>query len=297
MTSVASIAARLELETYKGVDGRALRYGVYRNPKNTSGRALLFVPGLGGSVKGALGFLECLLPHYSVIYGPDLRSFGLNTYADDEEVLSHTRFAIPDLEAFHQQVLAEKLKNGEIQDLTLCGISLGGVMATLLAAAHPERYQRLVLLAPAYKPHAQAFSLGYTVRNILAFLFKGGKGMTQIPYGLPELTSNPLLLEDPVLQAQLPLKVSRGLLLGIRTLCAQAMKSVKRLTMPTMVVVPGKDVICDPQTMRRAYESIPASTPKFCQEYPDFYHDVLFESGHPQIAEDILTWITRLEKM
>jgi alpha-beta hydrolase superfamily lysophospholipase len=292
-----TLSKALELESYRGVDGRPLRYGLYRNPQNTSGKALLFIPGLGGSVKGALGFLECLLPHYNVIYGPDLRSFGLNAYEETEETLSHIRFVLPDLEAFHEQVLAEKIASGEIHDLTLCGISLGGVLATLLADAQPERYQRLVLLAPAYKPHPRSFSIGYTVRNILAFLLKGGKGVTQIPYGITELTSNEALLNDPVYRDQLPLQVSRGLLLGIRGLCGRALKAVRRLRLPTMIVVPGKDVICDPRTMRQAFANIPSDTPKFCQEYPDFYHDVLFESGHPKIAEDMLAWITRLEKI
>jgi alpha-beta hydrolase superfamily lysophospholipase len=296
MITLANARALLSLQFYTGVDGRPLRYGLYRNPENTSGKTLLFIPGLGGSIKGALGFLECLLPHYSTIYGVDLRSFGLNGYEEGEEALSHTDHLLPDLETFFQQVVQPQIDRNEIQDLTLCGISLGGVVATLMASATPERYQRLVLLAPAYKPHPKSFPLGYTIKNILAFLLKGGKGITHIPYGIHQLTRNQALHEDPAIIGNMPLRVSRGLLLGVRDLCRFARKAVRQISIPTMVVIPGQDVICDPRAMREAFQAIPNSTPKFCKEYPDFYHDVLFEEEHPEIAADILMWVSELEE-
>jgi len=295
MITLQNARTLLNLEHYEAIDGRSLRYGVYHNPDNKSGKALLFVPGLGGSIKGALGFLECLLPHYTYIYGVDLRSFGLNTYEDGEEALSHTRHLLADMEAFHQQVLSSKLKQGKIRDLTLCGISLGGVISTLMLQQNPKRYQRLVLLAPAYKPHPNSFPLGYTLKNILAFLLKGGKGITEVPYGIHQLTRNQALHNDPAITEHLPLKLSRGLLLGVRDLCTQARQAVKHIPIPTMIVVPGQDVICDPKAMRAAFNAIPATTPKLCKEYPDFYHDVLFEEEHPEIAADILRWIEQLE--
>src|SRR6478609_825448 len=245
MITLQNARTLLNLEHYEAIDGRSLRYGVYHNPDNKSGKALLFVPGLGGSIKGALGFLACLLPHYTYSSGVDLRSFGLNTSEDGEEALSHTRHLLADMEAFHQQVLSSKLKQGKIRDLTLCGISLGGVISTLMLQQNPKRYQRLVLLAPAYKPHPNSFPLGYTLKNILAFLLKGGKGITEVPYGIHQLTRNQALHNDPAITEHLPLKLSRGLLLGVRDLCTQARQAVKHIPIPTMIVVPGQDVICD----------------------------------------------------
>ena len=250
---------------------------------NGADRAMLFIPGLGGSVKGALDFLEQLQPAYGTIYGPDLRGFGLNPL---ETPLNGAGMLLPDLDAFYQQVIAP----AGHQELALCGISLGGVLATLLAARHPERFSKVILMAPAYKPHPQTFTLSYTLQNTLAFLFKGKKALTQLPYGMEALTTNPAILNDPQYLHMEPLILNAGFLLGVRDLCQNAFSEIQQLRLPTMMVIPGRDIVCDPAAMRAAFARIPEQTPKVCHEYPDFYHDVLFEIGHAQIAQALLQW-------
>lgn len=279
------------VKDYEGADGRSLRYGqLIHDDRPATGRALLFIPGLGGSVKGALSFLECLLPFYSPIYAPDLRSFGINATSEDAP-LHHVRNLPADLEMFHRQVLAPARNGGSFEELILCGISLGGVLATLLAAEHPERYQRLILLAPAYKPHARSFPLSYVVRNVLTFLLLGRRARTRLPYGLSALTRNTSILDDPSYRDHPPLVLSPGFLLGVRGLANAALRAASRLTIPTLMVVPGQDIVCDPDAMRLAYGRIPADTPKHCLEYSDVYHDVLFEAEHCEIARAILRWV------
>jgi alpha-beta hydrolase superfamily lysophospholipase len=275
-----------QIHEYQGADGSPLRYGklVESSAQAANGKALLFIPGLGGSVKNALDFLEQLTPAYSPVYGPDLRGFGLNLL--EEDPLTSAKIILKDLEAFYQQVIVP----AQHTELVLCGISLGGVLATLLASRHPERFSKLALLAPAYRPHSKTFSLGYTIRNTLAFLIQGGKARTQLPYGLAEITSNTAILNDPQYTAVPPLVLSPGFLLGVRDLCNQAFSEIRQLRVPTLMVIPGQDVVCDPDAMRKAYERIPSTTPKLCKEYPDFYHDVLFEEGHSDIAQALLGW-------
>jgi alpha-beta hydrolase superfamily lysophospholipase len=210
--------------------------------------------------------------------------------------LTHTRDILPDMEAFRQQVIEPELNSCRIRDLTLCGISLGGVVATVMATQHPDRYSRLVLLAPAYKPHRQSFTLKYTLKNIGVFLLRGAKAKIQIPYGLSALTSNEALLNDPEYNSHPPLTLAVGYLLGVSVLCWKALRATKQISIPTLMVIPGKDIICDPNAMRTGFQQIPNSTTKVCREYPDFYHDVLFESGHPEMAEDVLAWIHQLEQ-
>lgn len=277
-----------QVHEYQGADGKPLRYGKLVNPERpATGKALLFVPGLGGSVKGALHFLEQLLPEYSPIYGPDLRGFGLNPL---DVPLHKADIVVEDLEAFYRQVIVPE----NHAELMLCGISLGGVISTSLAARYPERYKALVLLAPAYRPHPQSFSLAYTLRSMMAFLLKGKHARTRLPYGVTALTRNEAILSDPQYTENPPLELNPGFLLGVRTLCNRAMADAAKLTLPTMVVVPGQDIVCDPKAMRQAFEKIPASTSKLCKEYPDFYHDVLFETGHSDIAQEILSWSASL---
>lgn len=272
------------IHEYQGADGTPLRYGKLVNKDQPdTGRALLFVPGLGGSVKGAIDFLEALLPFYSPIYGPDLRSFGLNP---TEQPLQGTEILFQDLAAFHQQVIGP----ANHPELNLCGISLGGVIATRLAVQCPERYRRLALIAPAYRPHPKSFGLCYTLKNTLSFIFQGENARTQLPYGVEALTRNEEILNDPAYCETDPAVLAPGFLLRVRLLSMQAFNDTRRLRLPTMVVIPGQDIVCDPVAMRQGFHRIPATTPKLCKEYPDFYHDVLFETGHTEIAQELLVW-------
>lgn len=279
-----------QIAEFQGADGQPVRYGQLTTPgRPPTGRALWYVPGLGGSMKWALHFLEQLLPHFDVIYGTDLRGFGLNLPEGDEPQHS-ARIVEKDLECFYQQVIVPARHT----DLTLCGLSLGGVFTTLMAVATPERFKRLVLLAPAYRPHPRCFSLSYTVRTTLAYLFLGKKARTTLPYGLPEITCNEAILNDPQYSGLPPMVLSPGFLLSTRDYCNLSFSATRRLSLPTMIVIPGRDIVCDPVAMRKAFENIPQTTLRHCREYPDFYHDVLFEAGHSEIAQEILLWIDSL---
>lgn len=278
-----------DIRTYTGSDGIPLRYGLLTNPERPhTGKSLLFLPGLGGTVKGAIHFLELLLPEFSPIYGPDLRGFGLNPI---DTPLNKAGIFLEDLEAFHQQVIAPN----HADRLSLCGISLGGVLATLLAARTPERFADLTLLAPAFKPHRGSFSMGYVLRNTLSHLFLGSRARTGLPYGMSTVTNNPAILEDPQFQGALELILTPGFLLDVRNYCNRAFKAVETLTLPTLMVVPGQDLVCDPDTMRLAFRKIPDSTPKRLQEYPQFYHDVLFDAEHPKLAQETLEWLLSMD--
>jgi lysophospholipase len=273
------------IREYQGADGRALRYGLLAHPERPStGRSLLYVPGLGGSVKGALEFLSALLPEFSPIYGPDLRGFGLNAQPEPQQALEPIE---RDLEAFYRQVI----EPAGHPELALCGLSLGGALSTLMAARNPERFDRLILLAPAYKAHPKSFSLGYTLRSTLAHLIQGPRARTTLPYGLRELTRNEAVLNDPQYTQEPPLVLSPGFLLSARSVCGKAYAHTARLTVPTMMVIPGQDTICDPRAMQQAFQRIPGTTPKLCREYADCYHDVLMEEGASlEIAQDLLGW-------
>lgn len=277
-----------EVCSYTASDGSPLKYGMLSHPHPPQReQALLFIPGLGGSVKGALHFLQLLLPQYNPIFVPDLRGFGLNPI---DTPLPKAQILWQDLEAFHQEVLQPKTTG----KMALCGISLGGVLATLLATRQAERFSSVTLLAPAYKPHQQTFSPAYVLRNVLSHLFLGAKARTHLPYGLEAITRNPAILNDPQYSGALKMPLTPGFLLGVRDWCNQALREIEGLRLPALMVVPGQDIVCDPAVMRRAYERIPASTPKQLLSYPDFYHDVLFEPSFSTLAQGVLNGLASL---
>ncbi len=282
----------LLLKNYTGADGKALRYGELRaNEAPATSEIMLFVPGLGGSVKGALRFLEPLQEQFKVIYGPDLRGFGINLFTPEQPPLFHTNDLLADLNAFYETVMLPEIEASQgNRQIVLCGISLGGVLATLLAERYPERYRVLILLAPAYKPHPRAFSLAYTLRALVKHLLQRQKARVTLPYGVKSLTQNPLILEDPQYAELPPIQLSPGFLLGVASLGKRAVADMKTLRVPTLMIVPGQDLVCDPAAMRRTFQKLPVATLKKLVEFPDFYHDILFENEQEAILQAVLAW-------
>ncbi len=278
-----------KIKEYKASDGKSLRYGVLTDPNRTepAKRAMLFVPGLGGSVKDALNFLERLLPAYDAIYAPDLRGFGLN----ESEELPHPDLYIDDLVAFQ-----EELKLGDYDSLTLAGISLGGATATHLAVRQPDNFDNLLLIAPAYKASDVSFPLPYILKNLLGRLFGGSKHRTTLPYDVKALTRNPDILNDPAHRDQPPLSLYSQFLLQVSVYNFKALQKTRQIAIPTLMLVPGKDIICDPEFMRKGFRQIPESIngkkiSKTLKEYPPLYHDVLMEPEAPKLANDVLRWV------
>ena len=263
--------------------GESLRYGVLTNPDSGTrkNRTLLFVPGLGGSVKGALDFLTEILPAYDAIFALDLRGFGLNNHVR----LPNPNAYLDDLDAFIRDVVKPE------GALSLAGISLGGAIATRLAVRHPNRFDKLVLIAPAYKASPVSFPVSYVVKTLLGKILGGKDHKATLPYGIEALTRNEALLSHPDYQHKDRLQVLSGFLLSASFFNQSAFSATNQIACPTMMLVPGKDIVCDPEAMRQGFARIPDTTEKVLKDYPALYHDILFEPEAPQVAAEVRDWL------
>lgn len=270
------------IESDSGTDTPPMRYGRLEG-ENPEGGVLLYVPGLGGSVKGALHFLTHLRPLFGMIYGLDLRGFGLNSALP---VPSPSGF-LADLDAFWQRHDLDACA-----PVTLCGMSLGAIVATHWALARPGRFSRMVLVSPAFKPHRDTFPWHYALRRVLGRALTGPSHQTTLPYTIERLTRNPALLQAEELLFTPP-TVPTDFLLATRPFAAAAWRGLPTLALPIMMVVPGADQVCDPVAMKRAYERIRA--PKILHLYPSLKHDALMETEAPQLAADTLAWLQHPE--
>jgi alpha-beta hydrolase superfamily lysophospholipase len=73
--------ATFTVETFEAQDHQLLRYGRIDIDEPQSGvnrHPVIFVPGLGGSVKFAISFLKRLVPDHGPVYSLDARGIGLN---------------------------------------------------------------------------------------------------------------------------------------------------------------------------------------------------------------------------
>lgn len=284
-----------EVLEYAGLEGQRIRYGRLIDPERAvpAERSLLFLPGLGGTVKASLPFLRAMLSYYDPIYGVDLRGFGLNALPEhlDAPQYHDTQGMLNDLVLFYEEVLRGSAGYGKTPQLGLAGISLGGTLATLLAATAPERYESLLLLAPAYRPHPETFSKWFAFRHVLGKMLFGRSYHVKLPYGIEAMTRQEKYLEDPQYRNNPMPPLSARFLLDVRQMGETALNRADQLKMPTMVLIPGGDRVCDPEAMRVAFQRIPADTPKHCREFPEAYHNLLMEEDQEALAYDYLGWV------
>ena len=118
------------------------------------GPVILLVHGLGGFAESWRQTLEALEPHSRTI-ALDLPGFGQSGKPDRPYTLG-----------FFAQVLEELLEALGVGRIRLVGHSLGGAVALAFALAHPERVERLALLAAAVPGFPLRPSLVYRLMSV-----------------------------------------------------------------------------------------------------------------------------------
>jgi pimeloyl-ACP methyl ester carboxylesterase len=125
------------------VDGLRIRY-----VDAGDGPCVFLIHGIGHSAFGWRHSLGPLAESGFRVLAIDTPGFGYSDPLPEEAIRDPTALpkAIADL-------LDRVLDTFDITSCSVIGHSLGGAYATLLAAEHPERVERLVLAAPAVGPH------------------------------------------------------------------------------------------------------------------------------------------------
>ena len=181
--------------------------------------------------------------------------------------------------------------------LFLLGLSLGGLLSTIVASKLQSEVSGLVLLSPAFGASPQAFPPTF-VAKVLA------------QYGLEKLS-----LRQPTWQ-RLPYYDNRELitrelgaldsLLGqtpcVKYLNAHSFVELLKLTQfrlpnalsqvycPTFLAMGMQDKVCSPKAMLQGFQKFP-STQKQLVQFPEAYHDIIFEPEGVELSYTVATWL------
>ena len=169
----------------------------------------------------------------------------------------------------------------------LLGESMGGLLAYDLAGRSPEGFSGLIAIAPSFK-NGMRFPLSVYLKLVLFGLFKP-KLIVNVPFTSDMVTCDRAYLEvmnacpDEIRVASL------GLLGGFLPLQARAGRLAKRLSVPTLFLVPGRDLLVDERAGRRIFAKLRLAD-KTIIEYPDMLHALSIEIGREKVFEDVVTW-------
>ena len=270
-----------ELRAFQASDGYRFYYRHYPAAGRPRGR-LVFVHGIrshgGWYTRSCAAFATA---GYDV-YFLDRRGAGLNTAHRAD--CPNFRRLLDDVAEFVQQLRAER---GWLP-VVLCGISWGGKLAAGLPYRKPGLVDGLVLLCPGLVPKV-APPFARRVRIALARVLRPWRPFP-IPLNEPDLfTASPhwqkYVAEEP---HGLRLATARFLFSSF-SFDIYLRRAVKRVTVPTLLVLGGQDRVIDNAQTRLLAGRF--GVPVSIIDYPAAHHTLEFEpDGHPWVG-DVTTWL------
>lgn len=135
-TPAAKFQPPVEEDYFTGADGVRLFYRKVGSGKAT---AVFLHGGPGANFRGQNDEVEPLAKGRTVIFY-DQRGSGLSQVVTDPKLLT-AEHHVRDLEALREHF--------HLKRMTIIGLSWGAILASMYAAEHPERVERLLLISPA----------------------------------------------------------------------------------------------------------------------------------------------------
>lgn len=241
-----------------------------------SGEPLLMIMGLSGHVMHWLFQAPALAPHYRVVTF-DNRGAGRS---DAPPGPYSTRQMADDAAALLEHLGIERAR--------VVGWSMGGMIAQELVLAHPQRVERLVLLASLakVKPYGHAWlTFGEQARE--RELEPRGLALWSMPWlYTPAFMTNTQMVEAALNQvAADPYPIGAQGFAGQSAACRahDALDRLSGITAPTLVLVGAEDILTPPEYSREMAARIPGARLQLLErgghgislEYPQLVNDAL----------------------
>jgi alpha-beta hydrolase superfamily lysophospholipase len=175
----------------------------------------------------------------------------------------------------------------------IVGVSWGGKLAAVVAAARPEQVASVSLVAPGIfarvdLPRLEKFRVAMSLINERQRMF-------DIPLNDPRLfTCNPARVAYFERDELKLTQVTASFLLASRRLDRQARRlAASRWRGPAHLMLAGHDPIIDNERTRDWFRALP-SPDRQISEYPDAYHTLEFEADPTKYFDDLAGWIIRM---
>jgi len=287
-------------DTFLEVDERQVRILKVPGRHRSRRKPQLLVHGLGGSSVTWIEVMAGLSEHGPVV-AVDLPGFGRTPIEDGDHLT---------MRGYVDFVLSVADTLGW-ESFTLHGNSMGGLIGTLIAARHPHRIERLVLVSPALPPRSPLGFLRPSRSTIdgmvpLALSSLGAAALGAVGLAGPELNARRnramlrLIYPDPdgVDQAVLALMAAdfaegidgverrRALLAATRSISVlwadprRVWRAVRRVQAPTLLLGGTKDALVPAKVLRSVLDV-----------RPDWEGHVLDDRRHALMLEDAESYL------
>lgn len=243
---------------------------------------LLLVHGMGGHSGRWESCADFFVKRGIACAAIDLRGFGRSPAARGH-IDSFTRY-VDDILSW-RALLAERYPQAHF---VLVGESMGALVACLACVRQPGSFSGLVCLAPAFKtkvkvPLTQVFSAGM-------FSLVNPQASFCLPFSAGMLTRDISYQERMGADPREQRCVTAGLLGNFVAMQKQLKHSIRKLTVPSLFILAGSDVVVDNAAARRLFASISYQDKKLI-EHPHMFHALSIDVGKEKVFDEIVSWM------
>ena len=256
---------------------------IYRKWEALSLKAiLLLVHGLGGHSARWQFLADFFLKYGISSYAIELKGFGRT-----RELKGHIdSFGIylDDIRRLHD-IIREECGNKKI---FLVGESMGALIAYLMAIAHPEIFDGLVCISPAFRSRLN-LGLSDYVKIFFSLIFSPRRQLT-MPF------SSDMCTRDTEYQKTMDSSESEHrfatpkMLFNIALAQVRARILKESVKMPVLFLVAEEDRLVLPRASIEVFNGLKADAKEMVR-YPGMYHALSIDLGRELVFEDILKWM------
>ncbi|MBI3318392.1 MAG: lysophospholipase [Candidatus Omnitrophica bacterium] len=194
---------------------------------------------------------------------------------------------LEDLEVLVQRVKTEAPRIPRV----MVGHSLGGLIALIYAARHPNQISAVAVSSPALglssPPPPPKAALVRGIGRILP--------TTPIPNGIDpkQLCRDPSVVRayegDPLINRTLTARCALVLERAIQ----ESIRFASEIRIPCLILQAGSDAICSPEATRLFARRIPEGLGTF-HLYEGMYHELFNEPERAQVVEELVQWLNKV---
>jgi acylglycerol lipase len=275
----------VELGELIAIDGTKLSYRIWKPTLGDSSANVALLHGLGIHGGRYAHLAARLLDQGQTVYALDLRGHGLS--GGPRGQLGDERTLLSDIDAFLRVIEPDE----KASRLCLLGESMGGLLALATTARNRNLVKKLVLLAPALRPHRrqvlsrEALSDLFltSLRNrTISFSLTGWRleSTARLPSHIEETRRDPLTLRS----------------IDWRYACTLAKigwnwsRYPEAIACPALILMGTNDLVVDSGSVVSLYRKLKSNSRKL--EFLDgAYHALLWDTHVEQVLSSVSAWL------
>jgi len=211
---------------------------------------------------------------------------GVSSYAIDLPNLTS-------VSSFYGEILRVRetaAKENPGKSIFLVGESLGGLVSFLFAAEHPELFNGLVCISPAF---ASRKAIGFLegVKMLSPAIYDPARKI-DLPFDSSMCTRDvdyrKKMDSDPLEYRS----ISSALVFGILMAQVRARSVLKKIRSSVLFLLSGEDMIVDTEISKKIFTGLP-SEDKTLKEFPGMYHALSIDLGKETVFEELYKWVEK----